>query len=206
MKVAIVAFRAGRSSRTIPRMSTANIERAFASTRSVLANVTTDHLSDPTPCQSWQVRELINHIIGVSFWFAEATNAGVAPPPPETDFTTGDMVGTYTDGIARSVDAFGRPGALEKMITLPFGTIPGAMYLGIATTDAFTHGWDLARATGQSTDLDPDLAAELLEGARIFIQPAFRGADGERPFGLEQSPPSGATNADALAAFLGREV
>jgi uncharacterized protein (TIGR03086 family) len=186
-------------------MTTANIERAFASTRSVLATITADQLANPTPCESWQVRELINHIIGGSFWFAESTNAGVAPAPPTTDFTTGDMVATYTDGIARAVDAFGREGALEKMITLPFGTIPGELYLGIATTDAFAHGWDLARATGQSTDLDPELAAELLEGARVFIQPAFRGDDGERPFGLEQPAPTDATNADVLAAFLGRK-
>jgi uncharacterized protein (TIGR03086 family) len=187
-------------------MSTADLERAFASTRSVLAGVAPEQLSNPTPCQSWQVRELINHIIGVSFWFADSVNAGVAPAPPETDFTIGEMVATYSDGIARSVDAFGRAGALEKMITLPFGKISGAVYLGIATTDAFTHGWDLARATSQSTDLDRELAAELLDRARVFIQPAFRGADGERPFGPEQPTPPDATNADALAAFLGRRA
>ena len=92
------------------------------------------------------------------------------------------------------------------MITLPFGSLPGSVYIGIVTTDAFTHGWDLARATGQSTDLDPEFAAELLEGSRLFLQPAFRGADGERPFGAEQSPPPNATNADLLAAFLGRKA
>ena len=187
-------------------MSTADIERAFASTRSVLAHVTPDELSQPTPCQSWQVRELVNHIIGTSFWFAASTNAGISPPDEEIDYTGDDMVGTYDDGIARTVDAFGRPGALEKMITLPFGTLPGAVYLGIATTDAFTHGWDLARATGQSTDLDPALAAQLLEGSRTFIQPAFRGDDGKAPFGPEQPAPPNATNADRLAAFLGRKA
>jgi len=186
-------------------MSTENIERAFASTRSILANVTPDQLSNSTPCQSWQVRDLINHFVGVSFWFADSTNSGVAPAPPDTDFTTGDMVATYDDGIAQAVDAFGRPGALEKMIVLPFGTLPGAVYLGIATTDAFTHGWDLARATGQSTDLDPELAAELLVGARAF-QPAFRGEDTKSPFGAEQPAPPNATNADTLAAFLGRRA
>jgi uncharacterized protein (TIGR03086 family) len=192
--------------RILPLMSTADIERAFASTRGILANVTVDELSRPTPCQSWQVRELVNHIIGTSFWFAASTNAGVAPAVEEIDYTGGDMVATYEDGIAQAVEAFGRPGALEKMITLPFGTLPGAAYLGIATTDAFTHGWDLARATGQSTDLDPELAAQLLDRSRMFIQPAFRGDDGKAPFGAEQPAPPNATNADALAAFLGRKA
>jgi uncharacterized protein (TIGR03086 family) len=147
---------------------------------------------------------LINHFVGVSFWCAVTTNTGAAPPPPDTDFTVGDMVATYDDGIAQAVDAFGRPDALDKLVTLPFGALPGSVYLGIITTDAFTHGWDLARATGQSTDLDPELAAQLLEGSRAFIQPAFRGEDGVRPFGAEQPAPVGATNADTLAAFLGR--
>jgi uncharacterized protein (TIGR03086 family) len=187
-------------------MSTTNLERAFASTRSVLVNVTPDQLTNPTPCQSWQVRDLINHFVGNSGWCAEAANTGVAPPPPATDFTRGDMVAAYDAGIAQAVDAFGRPGALDKMITLAFGSIPCSVYLGIVTTDAFAHGWDLAQATGQPTDLDPELAAELLEGARLFLQPSFRGEDGERPFGAEQPVPPNATNAAALAAFLGRKV
>jgi uncharacterized protein (TIGR03086 family) len=185
-------------------MSTESLERAFASTRSVLAHVTPDQLSNPTPCQSWQVRELINHIVGVSFWFADTVNTGTAPAVPDTDFTAGDMVATYDDGIHQAVTAFGAPGALDKLVELPFGKLPGAVYIGIATTDAFTHGWDLARATGQSTDLDPELAVQLLEGARAFIQPAFRGEDGKLPFGPEQPAPAIATHADALAAFLGR--
>jgi uncharacterized protein (TIGR03086 family) len=66
------------------------------------------------------------------------------------------------------------------------------------------HGWDLAHATGQSTDIDPELAGQLLEAARLFVQPAFRGEDGKAPFGPEQQAPPNARPADQLAAFLGR--
>jgi uncharacterized protein (TIGR03086 family) len=185
-------------------MTTETLERAFASTRQVLGNVRPDQLSDPSPCQSWTVREVINHVIGGAFWFAGSVNEGKAPPIPDTDFTSGDMGATYDDGIKQSVAAFDAPGAMEKMIELPFGTFPGAFFINLATTDAFTHGWDLAKATGQSTDLDPEVATQLLEGARAFIQPAFRGEDGKAPFGPEQQPPPNATAADKLAAFLGR--
>ena len=84
-------------------MTTENLERAFASTRSVLANLTTDQLTNATPCQSWQVRDLVNHIIGTTFWFAGAVNTGTAPPIEEIDFTTGNMVLTYDDGLGRAV-------------------------------------------------------------------------------------------------------
>jgi uncharacterized protein (TIGR03086 family) len=131
-------------------------------------------------------------------------NDGKAPPIPDSDFTAGDMVATYEDGIKQAVAAFGAPGAMEKMIELPFGTFPGAFFIQLASTDALTHGWDIAKATGQSTDLDPEVAAQLLERARVAIQPAFRGEDSKAPFGQEQQPPANATNADKLAAFLGR--
>jgi uncharacterized protein (TIGR03086 family) len=185
-------------------MSTEALERAFASTRQVLANVKPDQLSDPSPCQSWTVREVINHVIGGSFWFAGSVNDGKAPSIPDTDYTSGDMVATYDDGIKQAVAAFSAPGAMEKMVELPFGTMPGGFFIGLAQTDAFTHGWDIAKATGQSTDLDPELATQLLTGARAAIQPAFRGDDGVSPFGAEQPAPPNATEADKLAAFLGR--
>jgi uncharacterized protein (TIGR03086 family) len=94
---------------------------------------------------------------------------------------------------------------MEKTLTLPFGQMPGSAFVGLATTDTFAHGWDLAKATGQNTDLAPELAGQLLVGARQAIQPAFRSEDGA-VFGLEQTAPAGACNADQLAAFLGRTV
>ena len=187
-------------------MSTEDLELAFADARGILANVTSEQLSDPTPCQSWQVRDVVNHMIGVSFFAAEAVNTGTGASPPETDFSAGDMLAAYDDGIRQAVAAFGAPGAQEKMVTLPFGTLPASVFMGIATTDAFAHGWDLAKATGQSTDIDPQLAAQLLEGARMFVQPAFRGEDGKAPFGPEQQAAPAASTADQLAAFLGRHV
>jgi uncharacterized protein (TIGR03086 family) len=91
------------------------------------------------------------------------------------------------------------------MCTLPFGTMPGSAFVGIAATDTFVHGWDLAKATGQNTDLSPDLAAGLLVGAKAFIQDGIRG-DEPMPFAAEQQAPAGASSADQLAAFLGRKV
>lgn len=187
-------------------MATEMLQRAFAVTRSVLANVKTDQLDDPTPCASWTVRDLLNHMIGGTQFFAGAMSTGSAPQRDSRDLTGGDIVASYDDGMAQVIAAFGAPGAQERMVTLWFGTIPGAAFMGLATTDTFLHGWDLARATGQSADLDPELASQLLENARAVVQPAFRGDDGTAPFGPEQVPPAGATAADRLAAFLGRAV
>jgi uncharacterized protein (TIGR03086 family) len=187
-------------------MSTSILERSFASTRTVLVNVTPAELELPTPCASWDVRALINHLVGGTRYFAESVNTGTHPEREPVDYTAGDLVASYDDGVAQAVAAFAAPGALERMITLPFGTLPASVFIGIASTDAFGHGWDLARATGQSTDLDSDLAAELLERARASLPETFRGPDGRAPFGPIVEAPASAAAADHLAAFLGRAV
>jgi uncharacterized protein (TIGR03086 family) len=188
-------------------MSTETIANVFAGTRRVLSNVRPDQLAQPTPCASWDVRRLINHIVGGSHWFAITANAGAAPEvddTEDTDYTAGDMVASYDDGISESLAAFGAPGAEEKMVKLPFGEFPGAVFLAFATIDHFTHGWDLAKATGQPTDLDSEIALQLLDQAQMMVPDQFRGPDGVAPFGPIVDAPVSARAADRLAAFLGR--
>jgi uncharacterized protein (TIGR03086 family) len=185
-------------------VTTEILEQSIAATRGVLVNVSGDQLGDDTPCRQWTVRDLVNHIVGAQYFF-ESGVSGTPPAGGETDFASGDYVAAFDEGAQRCLAAFSAEGVMEKMLTLPFGQMPGSAFVGIAATDTFTHGWDLAKATGQDTDLAPELAAQLLVGARQAIQPAFRSEDGA-VFGMEQAAPSGASNADELAAFLGRTV
>jgi uncharacterized protein (TIGR03086 family) len=189
-------------------MSTETLARAFATTRNVLNNVKADQLEDPTPCESWKVKDLINHIVGGPYFFAASTQDGQSPGADSggKDYTAADIVAAFDQGVAAAVAAFDTPGALEKLVTLPFGRMPGAALMGLASTDTFTHAWDLAHATGQDTDLDPELAAQLLAGAKVAIGDGSRGPDGTAPFGPQQPAPDGATEADKLAAFMGRKV
>ncbi|MBO0807472.1 MAG: TIGR03086 family protein [Actinobacteria bacterium] len=188
-------------------MNTDTLAAAFASTRAVLANVTADQYDKKTPCASWDVRALINHIVGGSHWFAAIARAG--EPPAEgaeaPDFTVGDPLAAFDEGIAASVAAFADPDVATKTMKLPFGEMPGAAFMHIAATDTFTHGWDLARATGQDSDLDPELAARLLASSRQAMSDSFRGPDPTSPFGPAVDVPESAPAADKLAGFLGRQ-
>jgi uncharacterized protein (TIGR03086 family) len=186
-------------------MSTAPLEQAIASTRGVLAGIQPDQLASSTPCASWKVSDVINHIVGGQFFFAAAVR-GESPSGTPPDFAAGDYLAAFDEGSGACVAAFNADGAMERIVHLPFGDMPGAAFVGVAATDTFVHGWDLARATGQGTDLEPQLAAGLLAGIRPAIQDSFRGADGQAPFGPEQASPAGSSNADQLAAFLGRVV
>ncbi|MBM3672663.1 MAG: TIGR03086 family protein [Actinobacteria bacterium] len=188
-------------------MSTQGLEQAFDVARGVLANVKAEQMDDATPCQSWKVKDLVNHMVSGSQWFGRTMDAGKSSEDGlDADFSSQDYNQLFDEAAKNSVRAFSQDGAMEKQVTLPFGQFPGIGFMGLATTDVFTHAWDLAKATGQDTNLNPQLANELLGAAKANIADQFRGEDGKMPFGPEQQAPEGASNADQLAAFLGRKV
>ena len=63
----------------------------------------------------------------------------------------------------------------DKTLNLPWASMPAPAFLLMASTDQFVHGWHLAKATRQATDLDPELAADLLAFYRQAIADEFRG-------------------------------
>jgi uncharacterized protein (TIGR03086 family) len=180
------------------------LDRALQGTLTILTKVQPKDLDAPTPCASWNVRALVNHFVGTARWWAAviAGDGDVA----DADYAAGDYVAAYEESIRIAVAAFGADGAVDRTVRLPFGEFPGVVVRNLATTEQFTHGWDLARATGQPTDLDPGLAAGLLSQARLAIVDAYRGPDGQALFGPAREAPAGAAAADQLAAFLGRAV
>jgi uncharacterized protein (TIGR03086 family) len=183
-------------------MSTMPLEMAIASTRKVLSAVQADQMSAQSPCASWKASDVINHIVGGQYFFA-AGASGQMPSGESPDFSAGDFVAAFDEAAAACVAAFQADGVLQSTLKLPFGEMPGMAFAGLAAMDTFTHGWDLAKATGQSTDLAPQLAEQMLAQASQMIPDSFRGPEGA-PFGPAKEAPDGATAADKLAAFLGR--
>jgi uncharacterized protein (TIGR03086 family) len=160
------------------------LERANASTEKILSNVSRDQLTLASPCKSWQVRDVINHVVGNNFWFEAIARDGVAPDRPDNaapDETGGDFVSRFAAGSAKAVSAF--EAAWESTLTLPWGAMPASVFILMASADQFVHGWDIAKATGQSTELDAELAAQFLDFYRAAIADEFRGLDIEAPFG-----------------------
>jgi len=148
-----------------------------------------DQLGGPTPCTDWDVEALIGHITGGYKMFAVAL---------------GRPAGTGTAGEA-AVAAFAVPDVMQRTVNLPIGAVPGDVALALALTDAVVHGWDLAKATGQDTAIDEEVAAALLAGLEPLIGPQLRQPDGAMPV-FAPPVPIGPDRpaADRLIAFLGR--
>jgi uncharacterized protein (TIGR03086 family) len=149
---------------------------------------------------------LVNHTIGGSYWYAQTMRDRVSPPieGDDDDYAAGDLLAAYDEGIRQALAAFGASGALDAEVRFVGNPVPAPTVMGLACIDTFTHGWDVAVATRQSRDLDPELAEALLDLARRILPEHFRGTDETALFQPRVDTTASALPADRLAAFLGR--
>ncbi len=126
---------------------------AVKGTREIIGGVQSSQLGDSTPCSEWNVQALMDHLLGGTgmIW---GSLAGAAPETPQGS----GPAAAFDTGTARALDAAKAPGALEKTVQSPAGDMPGGQLLSIFFMETLVHGWDLAKATGQSTDIPADLA------------------------------------------------
>jgi uncharacterized protein (TIGR03086 family) len=176
-------------------------DRAAAVAVTVVASIRPDQYGDPTPCPRWPVRRLLNHVIlGAKVYVAMLTGAGAVD-------MTADHVGldhgeSFRAAVANLRAAFATPGALERVHASPLGEATGLFLIRTRVNELMVHAWDLARATGQSTDLDPDLAAECEADVRRAQEAGLL----PHMFAAAQACPADATAADRMAAAAGRTV
>jgi uncharacterized protein (TIGR03086 family) len=183
------------------------LQRVVDETTIVVNDVSADQLGNPSPCEGWTVRDVINHITGGATLFAISAEQGSVPDDELGRLMAGDNLGEdYQGAWAKAADramrAFGEPGALEKTVILPFGEMPAGVALNIAVFDVLTHATDIASATGQTVH-DTELIETALEVGHQMIGPDLR-----QPgvFDAEQPVAADAPAQDRLLAFAGRRV
>jgi uncharacterized protein (TIGR03086 family) len=185
----------------------AMLGRVVDETDRLVQGLRDDQLGEQTPCADWKVRDLLNHITGGATMFAESVEKGSVSDERLGEIVGGDNLGDDYKGAfhtasRRALDVFGEPGALEKMVRLPFGEMPAGVALRIAVFDLATHACDLARTTGQPVP-DDDLIETALAVGREMVGPDLR-----QPgvFDEEQPVADDAPAADRLLAFAGRRI
>jgi uncharacterized protein (TIGR03086 family) len=181
----------------------ADLDRALAATEAVVAGIRADRWPAPTPCTELDVRAVLNHLVTGNLLFA-AIVRGEPRPARGADHLGDDPLAAFQLAAGRLREAFAAPGVLESVYEAPFGTGPGAILVHVRIVEVLTHGWDLARATGQSADFPDDVAERALARSRrrLTARPQGPGA----PFAAEVPVPQDAPAVDRLAGFLGRPV
>jgi uncharacterized protein (TIGR03086 family) len=163
-----------------------------------------DRWDGPSPCAEWTAREVAGHAI--TFIRNVVALAGNGPAPDfhaEVEFAAvagHDPVATW-DATLTLVERelLSRPDRLAAVRTTPLGVeMPMLQFLTFQGMDPVVHGWDIATATGGSTDIPDDLADKYV--ARF--SPV---ADQARAAGLlGPAQEGGATPAERLLDFCGR--
>ncbi|MFN2607963.1 MAG: TIGR03086 family metal-binding protein [Acidimicrobiales bacterium] len=180
--------------------------RSYDNAAEIVAGVTEEQLSGPTPCADYDVAALVDHIVGAGW---RAARLGKGETPSGEEFPHVQLV-VAADELCRAgkeaAAAWADDGRLSEQVTMPWGEVyTGATLVDMYLAELAAHAWDLAAATAQLDRLDPGLAAVALDGARAMLKPEYRDMIGVgNPFGAEVEAPVDAGDWDRLAAFMGR--
>ncbi|SDZ16095.1 TIGR03086 family protein [Saccharopolyspora shandongensis] len=187
---------------TLLTPSVEQLGRVLNAVGRLVSSIREGQWSDPTPCTDWTVKDLVNHLVDVNLAVAASLKHQAPPEPGGTENLNSAPVDAYVRSSETVRAAFDQPRVLELTYQGPFGETTGAALLHVRLADLLTHGWDLARATGQPVDLPEELAEQALAFVRRqFTTPVRTGR-----FDPAQAISEDAPAIDRLAAFLGRPV
>ncbi len=165
--------------------------------------VKAEQWTNPTPCTEWNVRALVNHLVYENLWAPELFAGRTVSEVGER--FDGDQLGddpvTAWDRSAVGAEAAVRDGgAMERLVHLSFGDVPGAEYTWQLFTDLVVHGWDLARGI----EADDTIQADWAELIYADMGPREDEIKGWGVFGDKVVAPEGADTQTRLLAVMGR--
>ena len=165
------------------------LERALDQAHAAIQGVRDDELGQPTPCTGWDVGQLLGHLAVGPGNLLEMARGG-SPDWSAAPHRVDDPAGQF------------RAGADELLAHWQQADDEAKQGIDWQIAEFAAHTWDVVTATGQTPELDPDIAERGLAFMSGALKPEVRGD----AFGPEQPAPDDATAHERLAAFAGRTV
>ncbi|MEV0051177.1 TIGR03086 family metal-binding protein [Saccharopolyspora shandongensis] len=163
----------------------------------LLATIADDQLAAPTPCAEYTVGDLIDHVDEAAHGFAALAGSDVG----ERAANLGD---DWRHVVAEHVRALGEawedPAAWRGSSGGAGVELPNEVWGKIALTEMVVHGWDLAKATGQSFDLTEETLRACLDHVAEFVP----NAPIKSLWGSPVEAPADAPLLDRIVAITGR--
>ena len=158
-------------------------------------------LERPTPCAGWDVRALLNHLLGESAMQSEVNRGG--PSVAEHGDVIGgrDVVTTWARTAEDNVASW-REAGVEGERAYFYGTFPAAAALAINIGEVVVHSWDLAMALRRPLTCDPEHVA-IAYG--LWSAVPLDGLRAAGKLGPEVSVAADAPMLDRLLGLLGRQ-
>ena len=162
-----------------------------------------DDWTKPTPCTEWDVRALVNHVVGANVRYEMLLRDA---PAAEVDAARGrdhlgdDAAAAFAATGAAMRAAFAEPGALDRVARHAVGKRTGRELLGMRIIDVAIHAWDLAQALGANDELDAGLVEFALAPASAMVA-----APGQRSFASPVADDGDRSPQEQLLRLLGRQ-
>jgi len=129
-----------------------------------VSTVADDQWEASTPCTGWNVRDLVNHVVGEELWTApllEGSTIEQVGSRFDGDVLGDDPVATSHRAARTALAAVDENASVRDTVHLSYGDESTDEYLCQLAADHLVHGWDLAVATGGDPSLAPDLVDEV---------------------------------------------
>lgn len=171
------------------------LDRAVTYTLGCLHAVTPDALSRPTPCDEWDLRALLWHLIDSLTALREAADDGYVDLEP-TAVDPVDPVAAVRDHARQLLGAWTAQDG-RREVSVAGCPVMTEIVARAGALEVAVHGWDIARACGEVRPIPRALADELYPVALLMVSDADRPARFAAP--VEPESPT-----DRLLAYLGR--
>jgi uncharacterized protein (TIGR03086 family) len=160
-----------------------------------VAAVAPDAWSNRSPCDEWDARQLVRHVIDVHGMMLTPLGRTLSEGPDDPlgafKAARADVQAVLDDPALAGAEYDGQFGKSKVEDTID-------RFMGF---DLVVHGWDLARATGQDETIDPVEVDRAWEAAQGF-------GENMRKYGVtgpEVEVPDDASKQDRLLGLLGRQ-
>lgn len=179
-----------------------HLSACLATTTTVLDGIDSEQWRQPSTCDDWTVRQLVEHLVGGCALTAAVLAGQDATSRPEYADIPDDELAAALRGASDAIgEAVSTPGALEQIVRVGFGPVPGSVAARLCLVEAIVHGVDAARSTDQSVDFD----TAAVEEALAFSEPMMgQLPPGRSPFKPSTPVADDAPALDRLLALLGR--
>lgn len=178
-------------------------DAAFAEWDRLVHEVRDEQWENPTPCTDWNVRDLVNHLVGEHLWAPHLLNGETTAEVG--DRYAGDVLGdapvaAWERAGGASWSAFHRKGSLRGDVHVTGGKIPATDYAWQMTSDLTVHGWDLAQGIGRRSRMRDELA----DAVHAHVEPQAASWQQAGIFDPPVPVPDDVVPQDRLVALLGR--
>ena len=160
--------------------------------------------SGATPCSDWDLRALVNHLVGEDLWVPPLVDGKTIAEVGDAfdgDVLGADPAATAEQAGSSAVAALAESGALARTVHLSFGDFTAEDYAWQVLADHIVHTWDVLAATGGDRTLDPGLV-DAAAGWWAGWAEAYRGAGAVGP---AVDVGSDASAQDRLLGSFGRD-